>query len=150
ESADSSLPAGVPMGRSVRGRLWILYVIGALATVAGYYASGRLVLIFHVIGVSAAIGIIAGVFVHKPSHKLPWILFAVGQLFFVAGDVLSYNYQTFFGKELPYPAISDAFYLAVYPCLVAGVLLIVRRRSAGRDRGGLIDAAMVAIGIGVV
>ena len=26
----------------------------------------------------------------------------------------------------------------------------MRQRSAGRDRGGLIDAAMIAIGIGVV
>jgi diguanylate cyclase (GGDEF)-like protein/PAS domain S-box-containing protein len=138
------------MAHDVKARLWILYVVGALATVGAYYASGQTVLIFHLIGLSAAIGIIAGVVIHKPEHKLPWILFAVGQILFVTGDVLSYNYEKFFGTELPYPAISDAFYLAVYPCLVAGVLLIVRRRSAGRDRGGLIDAAMVAIGIGVI
>jgi diguanylate cyclase (GGDEF)-like protein/PAS domain S-box-containing protein len=138
------------MGIAVRGRLWLLYVVAALATLVGYYASGQTVLIFHVIGVSAAVMILAGVFVHKPTHRLPWVLFAIGQLFFVAGDVISYNYLKFFGTDLPYPAISDAFYLAVYPCLVAGILLIVRRRSAGRDRGGLIDSAMVAIGIGVV
>jgi len=138
------------MRHGVKARLWILYVVGALATVGGYYASGQTVWIFHLIGLSAAVGIIAGVAIHKPEHRLPWILFAVGQILFVTGDVLSYNYEKFFGTELPYPAISDALYLAVYPCLVAGVLLIVRRRSAGRDRGGLIDAAMVAIGIGVV
>ncbi|HJX06758.1 MAG TPA: hypothetical protein VJ736_01690, partial [Actinomycetota bacterium] len=140
----------VPMRHDVKARLWIVYVVVALATVGGYYASGQTVWIFHLIGLSAAVGIIAGVVIHKPQHRLPWILFAVGQLLFVTGDVLSYNYERFFGTELPYPAISDAFYLAVYPCLVAGVLLIVRRRSAGRDRGGLIDGAMVAIGIGVV
>ena len=138
------------MGHPVRGRVWILYVIGALATLAGYYASGQKVLIFHLIGGSAAVGILVGVAIHRPKHRLPWVLFALGQVLFVAGDVLSYNYQKFFGTELPYPAISDAFYLAVYPCLVTGILLIVRRRSAGRDRGGLIDSAMVAIGIGVV
>jgi diguanylate cyclase (GGDEF)-like protein/PAS domain S-box-containing protein len=140
----------MPMGHDVKARLWILYVVGALATVGGYYASGQTVWIFHLIGLSAAVGIIAGVVIHKPEHKLPWILFAIGQILFVTGDVISYNYEKFFGIELPYPAISDAFYLAVYPCLVAGVLLIVRRRTAGRDRGGLIDGAMVAIGIGVV
>jgi diguanylate cyclase (GGDEF)-like protein/PAS domain S-box-containing protein len=134
----------------MKARLWILYVVGALATVGGYYASGQTVWIFHLIGLSAAVGIIAGVIIHKPEHKLPWILFAIGQILFVTGDVISYNYEKFFGTELPYPAISDAFYLAVYPCLVAGVLLIVRRRTAGRDRGGLVDAAMVAIGIGVI
>jgi diguanylate cyclase (GGDEF)-like protein/PAS domain S-box-containing protein len=150
DSADSSSAGSVPMDGSMRGRLWILYVVGALATLGGYYASAQTVLIFHLVGVSAAVGILLGVFLYRPTYRLPWVLFAVGQLFFVTGDVLSYNYDKFFGTELPYPAISDAFYLAVYPCLVAGVLLIVRRRTAGRDRGGLIDAAMVAIGIGVV
>ena len=150
EGAHSRHRRNVPMGHDVKARLWILYVVGALATVGGYYASGQTVWIFHLIGLSAAVGIIAGVAIHKPEHKLPWILFAIGQLLFVTGDVISYNYEKFFGIELPYPAISDAFYLAVYPCLVAGVLLIVRRRTAGRDRGGLIDGAMVAIGIGVI
>src|SRR4051794_7909396 len=134
----------------VRGRIWLLYVAAALATTVGYYASGQTVWIFHVIGGSAAAAILIGVAIHRPQHKAPWILFALGQVFFVAGDVISYNYEKFFGTELPYPAISDALYLAVYPCLIAGILLIVRRRSAGRDRGGLIDAAMIAIGIGVV
>ena len=134
----------------MRGRLWILYVVAALAATVGYYASGQAVPIFHLIGGSAAIAILVGVAIYRPQHKVPWLLFALGQAFFVAGDVISYNYQKFFGTELPYPAISDALYLAVYPCLIAGILLIVRRRSAGRDRGGLIDAAMIAIGIGVV
>ena len=138
------------MGFAVRGRLWILYVVAALAATAGYYASGQSVAIFHLIGGSAAVAILIGVAIYRPQHKLPWLLFALGQVFFVAGDVISYNYEKFFGTELPYPAISDALYLAVYPCLIAGILLIVRRRSAGRDRGGLIDAAMIAIGIGVV
>ena len=146
----SSSGPSLPMGNPVRGRVWFLYVIGALATVAGYYASGQMVLVFHVIGLSAAVGILAGVFLHRPQHRLPWVLFALGQIFFVAGDVISYNYEKFFHTDLPYPAISDALYLLVYPCLVAGILLIVRRRSAGRDRGGLIDSAMVAIGLGVV
>ena len=140
----------MPMGFAVRGRLWILYVVAALAATAGYYALGQTVAIFHLIGGSAAVAILIGVAIYRPQHKLPWLLFALGQVFFVAGDVISYNYEKFFGTPLPYPAISDALYLAVYPCLIAGILLIVRRRSAGRDRGGLIDAAMIAIGIGVV
>ncbi len=140
----------MPMGLAVRGRLWILYVVAALAATVGYYVLGQSVPIFHLIGGSAAVAILIGLAIHRPQHKLPWLLFALGQVFFVAGDVISYNYDKFFGMELPYPAYSDALYLAVYPCLIAGILLIVRRRSAGRDRGGLIDAAMIAIGIGVV
>ena len=138
------------MGILVRGRLWIGYVAAALSVVGAYYATGQTAVIFHLIGLSAAVAILVGVRVHRPSHRLPWLLFALGQLLFVAGDVLSYNYEKFFGTELPYPAISDVFYLLVYPCLVAGLLLILRRRSAGRDRGSLVDSAMFAIGIGIV
>ncbi len=76
------------------------------------------------------------------------------------GDVVAYNYSAFHNAmpgiftleagETPYPAISDLLYLSVYPCLVAGLILIVRRRGAGRDRGSLIDAAMIAIGVGTL
>ena len=38
----------------------------------------------------------------------------------------------------------------MYPCLIAGILLISRRRSPGRDRKGLIDSLIVAIGIGTI
>ncbi|MGZ4149700.1 MAG: PAS domain-containing protein, partial [Actinomycetota bacterium] len=140
----------VPMGDSVKNRVWIAYVAAALATVGGYYAMGQKDVVFHAIGLSAAVVILAGVALFRPRHKLPWILFAVGQTLFVGGDVISYNYEKFFHAPLPFPAISDVLYLLVYPCLVAGLLLISRRRSASSDRGSLIDAAMIAIGIGVV
>ena len=38
----------------------------------------------------------------------------------------------------------------MYPCLIAGILLLVRRRSPGRDREGLIDSLIIAVGIGVI
>jgi diguanylate cyclase (GGDEF)-like protein/PAS domain S-box-containing protein len=134
----------------VRGRIWLLYVLVALAVVGGYYWADQQVVVFHLIGLSAAIGILYGVRLHGPKHRAPWILFALGQALFVAGDVVAYNYERLFHAELPFPAISDVLYLLVYPCLIAGLLLIVRRRTAGRDVGALIDAAMIAIGIGLV
>jgi membrane associated rhomboid family serine protease len=91
----------MPMGLAVRGRLWILYVVAALAATVGYYASGQTVAIFHLIGGSAAVAILIGVAIYRPQHKLPWLLFALGQVFFVAGDVISYNYEKFFGTPLP-------------------------------------------------
>jgi len=48
--------------------------------------------------------------------------------------VLSYNYAALFGGALPYPSVADAVYLAgVYPCTVAGLLLLIRLRNPGRD-----------------
>ena len=137
----SSSPPPMPMGFAVRGRLWILYVVAALAATAGYYALGQAVAIFHLIAVRppwrswSACDLPA-------RHKLPWILFALGQIFFIAGDVISYNYEKFFGTRAAVPGRTAT--RCIWPSTRASsrvILLIVRRRSAGRDRGGLIDAA---------
>jgi len=143
-------PPNVPTPPGMKRRAWILYVGLAVAAVAAYYALGQPDLWFHVVGLSAAVVIIGAVFLHRPEQRLPWLLIAFGQLLFVAGDVIAYNYAKFFHTDLPFPAISDALYLLVYPCLVAGLWLLIRRRSAGGDRGSLIDSAMVAIGVGTV
>ena len=86
----------------------------------------------------------------KPQTRLPWYLFALGQALFVAGDVITYNYDRFFGTELPFPSIGDVFYLSVYPCLVVGILLLVRRGNPGGDRDSVIDSLIVAIGVGTI
>jgi PAS domain S-box-containing protein len=38
----------------------------------------------------------------------------------------------------------------VYPVLMAGILILARRRSPGRDRAALIDSLIITIGIGVL
>ena len=69
--------------------------------------------------------------VNHVEYKLPWVLIALGQVFFVTGDVITYNYERFFSSELPFPSIGDVFYLSVYPCLFLGILLLIRHRSPG-------------------
>ena len=44
----------------------------------------------------------------------------------------------------------DVLYLAVYPCLMAGILILVAQRNPGRDRASLIDSLIIAIGAGVL
>ncbi len=41
-------------------------------------------------------------------------------------------------------------YLSHYPLFVAGLVLLLRRRSPGRDRDGLLDALIVTTGIGLL
>ena len=106
--------------------------------------------LFNVIAISSPIAIVIAVRVWKPQTRLPWYLFALGQTFFVAGDVITYNYEEFFGATLPFPSIGDVFYLSVYPCLIAGILWLIRLRNPGGDRDSVIDSLIVAIGIGTV
>jgi diguanylate cyclase (GGDEF)-like protein/PAS domain S-box-containing protein len=102
---------------------------------------------FNLIGISAVAAILVGARRHQPAALMPWLLFAVGLATFVAGDAIAYSED---GVGASLSTLADALYLAVYPCLVGGILLLVRRRAPGRDRDGLIDSLVIAIGLGVL
>jgi len=137
----------------MRERAWWLFLV-VMAPIVGLYLFGPEAFnqgpVFNGIGLSAVVAILVGVRMHRPSATRPWYLFAAGQALFVAGDVLAYNYETFFGRPLPFPSIADVFYLAVFPCIVAGLLLLIRRRNIGRDRASLIDSLIIATGLGLL
>ncbi|MGH2942409.1 MAG: sensor histidine kinase [Solirubrobacteraceae bacterium] len=130
---------------------WMLYAAAVGAVAAGYLA-GPLdaAPVFNLIGASAVVAIAVGAHRHSPGQRLPWYLFALGQALFVTADVLAYNYPHLFGEELPSPSIADPIYLGVYPSLIAGLLLLVRRRNPGRDVASLIDSLIVAVGVGTI
>jgi diguanylate cyclase (GGDEF)-like protein/PAS domain S-box-containing protein len=134
----------------MRQRAWLLYLFGgALVAIAWelnpWLRGGPLL---GAIALSSPIAIIVAVWLWKPEPRTPWILFALGQAFFLVGDAITRNYELLFHGPLPFPSIGDAFYLAVYPCMIAGILTLVRRRSPGRDADSLIDSLIVTIGIG--
>jgi PAS domain S-box-containing protein len=130
---------------------WWLY-LALMVPVSVAYLAGPLKHgpVFNAIGASAVVAIVAGVSMHRPPSRLAWYLIALGQALFVTGDVLAYNYHALFGTALPFPSIADPPYLAVYPITLAGLLLLIRRRNAGRDWASLIDAAIVTIGLALL
>src|SRR5205085_1038567 len=138
--------------RHMKARLWLVYAAAGVAMLLVYLfvPGARLGPLFNIIGLTGALAIVVGVRVHKPAQRLPWLLVALGQTLFVGGDVITYNYHRFFGTEAPFPSYGDALYLAVYPFLVIGILLLIRRRNPGGDRTGLIDSLIVAVGIGAM
>src|SRR5207249_1506702 len=87
---------------------------------------------------------------HKPRPRMAWYLAAIGPVLFVGGDVITYNYRSLFGGEAPFPSIGDLFYLLVYPFLVVGILLLIRRRTPGGDRVSLVDSLIVGVGVGAL
>ena len=101
--------------------------------------------VFNAIGLSAVVALLAGARRQARGRRLPWYLFALGQVFFVTGDVLLYNYERFFGKAPPFPSFADAPYLAFYLPLMVGLLLLIWERRGARDRGSLIDALTVTV-----
>ena len=91
-----------------------------------------------------------GVRRYRPRVRGPWRWFALGFLLFWAGDLYTYSYPRLFHHEVPFPSIGDAAYLVVYPALMAGLLILVRRRNPERDRAGLIDSLIITLGLSLI
>ena len=95
----------------MRNRAWIIYPVVAGALTAAWMASGRLPWIFNVTGLLSPILILVALKLWKPQQRLPWVLFAIGQFVFIAGDVVSYNYETLFNAHFPtiFPLDADGY-----------------------------------------
>ena len=103
--------------------------------------------VMNLLGLSPVIAIIVGVRIHRPRSVAPWIFFAVGFLLFWVGDLYTYSYPLLLDRDVPFPSPGDAAYLFVYPVLMAGLLLLIRRRSDHGDRGGVIDGLILTVGL---
>jgi diguanylate cyclase (GGDEF)-like protein len=135
------------------GRAWRSYLAGGMAAVALYFLlplDGLWSnLVYDLIGLSSSMAILVAVHRHRPARPLIWWCFAVGQLLFVVGDVL-YAVIDQLLHQSPFPSVADLFYLAGYPVLAGGLLVLIRGRISDRDRAGLIDAAIIATGLGLL
>lgn len=136
----------------LRRQAWWLYLAG-MAVLTAAYVCGHFLgphwlnsgPVYNLIGGSTVVALFAGARMNSEARRLPWYLFAVGQALFVIGDALAYNYERIFGAALPFPSIADPFYLAFYPLLVAGMLLLIHERNEARDGASLIDALIVTV-----
>jgi hypothetical protein len=75
---------------------------------------------------------------------LPWLLLGASQVVYAAADATFYISHDVFGV-LTFPFVSDVLYLAHYPLVVGGLMLVIRRRTPGRDVPGLLDAAALPV-----
>jgi signal transduction histidine kinase len=119
----------------------------------GYFAlppSAAKAVCYTLMGLLAASALVAGVRLYQPSLPLAWYLLAAGQLLFSIGDTINNTYGWILHVEAPFPSIADPIYLSVYVIQVNGLLLLIRAQTPGRDRSSLIDAVIVATGLGLL
>ena len=134
-------------------QLWSAYLaLGALALAVHAFllATGSLEQswFYDVVGASAVGAAVIGIVRNAPDRRLPWILMAIGQASFVAGDVM-WNWYEMNGED-PFPSFADVLYLAGYPFIAAGLLLLIRRRIGSGDRGGILDAAILTTAFAIL
>jgi signal transduction histidine kinase len=90
--------------------------------------------IYGVVGAAAACAIAWG-----GRGSLPWLLFAIGNALFSVGDDIS----NALGGSPPAPSAADWFYLAGYPVIAAGLVLLLFAVGGHRRLPALLDAAIV-------
>jgi signal transduction histidine kinase len=126
---------------------------GVLVTVAYFAATGSSAdarsAIYQAMGLSATVAVLAGVWLHRPSNKRPWFLFAGGLLLWTGGDAYWNSYQWFLGRGAPFPSPADGLYIAAYPLLAGGVLALMRGwgRAELRD---ILDGAIFSVSAAVL
>ena len=88
-------------------------------------------------GFATALAIAVGVWRYRPETRLPWALFAGGNLCFSIGDIVG-SIQ----NEPPVPSAADWIYLSAYPLLAAGLVLLLIR-AGGHHRMAAIGEALI-------
>lgn len=102
-------------------------------------------LVYDGLGLAAVLAILARLAGQPARGRAHWWFIAGGALMAFAGNVAWDVYELLL-HEPPFPSIADVFYLAEYPLLAAGFLLMVRNRTQGRDRIALLDSLIAASG----
>jgi signal transduction histidine kinase len=152
--AHESLPRPGPWQLPV----WLRYVaIGSVAALLYLGIPGGIplpalvprLLLYQGVSASAVVALVIGVRRHRPGNPMPWYLLIAGQAIYLLADLTFYTLHDLLHQE-QFPSAADALYIGHYPFVVLAVLQLARSRSQGNDREGLIDASIIAIGVGVL
>jgi diguanylate cyclase (GGDEF)-like protein len=137
----------------MRAVAWRIYLAAGTAAVVGYFLlpdnwwqTGTNA----AIGLGSVAGLVVGVKLHRPRRAGLWWMLAAGLCCIAAGDLAYALYERVLHGEAPFPSLADALYLAGCPLIGVSMVLLVRTRTAGRDRVSWIDATIVACGFGLL
>ncbi|WP_213450983.1 PAS domain S-box protein [Rhizomonospora bruguierae] len=97
-----------------------------------------------VIGLLTVAAMGYGGYRHRPRRRLPWLLVAGAVLAMATGDAL-YGFAVR-GRSLAAPLAADLCYLAMFPLVIAGLVMLTRASVVLRDRGRLLDLLVMVCG----
>ena len=127
-------------------RAWLIFLVAGLGLAAGAALIGDEHTIQPALtgcGLAAVLAIVAGIRINRPARRAPWLLLAGCTFLTTAGNVLiQRGGDTAFAGQLLTAAGSFAGFI--------GFATLVRGRIPGGDRPALLDAAILASGMGVL
>jgi two-component system cell cycle response regulator len=80
------------------------------------------------------------------TERAAWSLIGLGVLLWGVGDTI-WTFVYVDDASPPYPCVSDAFWLALYPPIYVGFLLLVRSRAGGLRRSLWLDGVMASLAV---
>jgi diguanylate cyclase (GGDEF)-like protein len=129
-----------------RGPAWAWFLCLGLLAIVPYvwFADGPLQIFWYdSVGAIGVAAIAVGIRRNRPEWPAGWWLLVAGQGVNVVGDVLYFYVQNVLHDD-GFPAPYDIPYLLSYVMNGLGLLLLLRRRSHGRDRATLVDSMIIA------
>src|SRR5256885_3370038 len=137
----------------MRGRAWKLYLAILLPAMVSYFltepGAWHQVWLQMAIGFLATAAIVVGALRNAHGERAIWWCFAVG-VFGNCTGILVEAYINWRHPDFAFPSWADLFYLSLYPAVALGLALLIRKRTAQRDWGTLVDATTVTAGLGLL
>jgi len=134
-----------------RRPIWLIWLLLGIGAGSGYLLFGErwpAAAVALLVDVAAGVMTVVGVRRNRPADARAWLIFAAGQILWVAADLM-YAGREVLGYRNAIPSLPDAFYLAAYPLLAIGLFRLSRERWLRRS-AGIIDVSIVAVSLAVV
>lgn len=101
------------------------------------------------LSLAAAVAVFLGIALHRPAASLGWAAFGLGLFFIFSGDIqITYEYMV--NETDDFPTIGDLAFLTGFLFLIVGAVFLLRESTRAHDRGVVIDALIVALGVGIL
>jgi signal transduction histidine kinase len=130
----------------VRQRLWLAYLVAALAVTVVYVWSGSLEVhaaLVGVIGVSSALATFGSILLWRPARRSLWMIIGLAQLVEVIGTLLFYRPLLQTGRAPAPGSVNDIFFIAFY--VLFALVLVALLRQRGSHRAAMLDAALLTV-----
>jgi PAS domain S-box-containing protein len=136
---------------AVAGRLWLGYLLAAAATLllAIIVFPTRQAGLGAMLGMAGVAAVLVGVRLFDPQPRRPWWLMAGGQLLFALGAMAAALSQTTVGA-VAFPSPAPLLYLAAYPLVTLGFVVLVVRRPLGAGWSVLLDGGILTAGLALI
>lgn len=135
------------MTRNVRGFRWFLPSAALMVAVIVSLPVGSVsrAVLHLTVAAAAAVALFVGVRTHQPRSPRVWYSMGAGLALLFAGDLCARLDALSANGLPPLEPLADAFNLLGYVWVGIGGVLLVRSRKTGKDRDGLIDAAIFSV-----